>query len=83
MENEKVYLAKAIVKHFVRNEDVTCGIYNSRNLVGDPMDTIFRDDDLGLTIDICWGNSYFEIFGLTEGEFAEVKKFYQQLKDEG
>lgn len=55
-----------------------CGLFNTRNLVGDSMSTIYDED--GLTIDVCYYYSYFEVFGLTDEEFAELKKFYANLQ---
>ena len=30
----------------------------------------------GLDIDICYGYAYFEVFGLTDDEFAELEEYY-------
>lgn len=46
------------------------GIFNSRNLVGDEMKTIYCDNDV--TVDICYEYDYIEIFGLTNDEFHEA-----------
>lgn len=67
--------AKEIVKAYY--EDAKCGIFNSRNLVGDAMNTIY--DDKGLTIDICHGWAYFEVFGLSDAEFEELERYYDSL----
>lgn len=42
------------------------------------MSTIYDED--GLTIDVCYRYSYFEVFGLTDEEFEELKKFYVYLR---
>lgn len=42
------------------------------------MSTIYDED--GLTIDVCYYYSYFEVFGLTDEEFEELKKFYAYLQ---
>ena len=67
--------AKRIIKE--NHDEARCGIYNCRNLVGDSMATIYEDEEL--TIDICRTWSYFEVFGLTDKEFAELKKYYYTL----
>lgn len=36
-------------------------------------------DDAGLTIDICYSYAYFEVFGLSDEDFAELKNFYKSL----
>lgn len=38
--------------------------YNSRNLVGDRIYTIYDED--GITVDMCYEWNYIEIFGLTQ-----------------
>ena len=74
----KLDKAKEIIaEHF---EDGNCGLYNTRNWVGDPMHTIYVDN--GLQIDICYGCCYFEVFGLTNDEFSELKCFYDNLEAE-
>ncbi len=67
--------AKKIIEEHM--DTVMWGIFDTHNIVGDFMRTIFNED--GLTIDICddWG--YFEVFGLTGEEFLELKKFYESL----
>lgn len=47
-------------------------MYNTRNLVGDILFTIYSKD--GITVDECPKWEYIEIFGLTENEFDEVNK---------
>lgn len=70
--------AKLIIEQYYSQAD--CGIFFCRNLVGDPMTTIYEDDDL--TIDICYGYMYFEVFGLTEAEEIELEEYYDSLGDE-
>lgn len=67
--------AKEIIK--ANYMKANCGIFDTRNLVGDRMETIYDWD--GLTIDICRGWNYFEVFGLTEEEFSELEKYYKKL----
>ena len=61
-------------------DDAHCGLFDSRNIVGDPMMTIF--DGKYFTLDICYYYSYFEIFGTTEEEFEELYEFYDNLEKE-
>jgi len=74
----KLNIAKDIIKGFYLLAD--CGIYNTRNIMGDPMTTIYEDN--GLTIDICYNYSYFEVFGFSKAEFNELEKFYYTLDKE-
>lgn len=74
-------MTKAIekIKEVIKNniEDASCGIFDCRNIVGDPMETIY--DEGGVIIDLCRNWGYFEVFGLTNEEFAEVESFYGDL----
>ena len=74
-------MTKAVekVKEVIKNniEDASYGIFDCRNIVGDPMETIYDGD--GVRIDICRNWEYFEVFGLTNEEFAEIESFYEDL----
>lgn len=69
--------AKIIIKRYYKRAH--CGIFDSRNFVGDPMETVYNKN--GLMIDICFKWAYFEVFGLTPNEFDELKKFYDSLEN--
>jgi hypothetical protein len=71
----KLEKAKQIIEE--NFDDADCGIFDSRNWVGDPMVNIFVDDEL--QIDICYNHSYFEVFGLNETDFKELSEFYNSL----
>ncbi len=71
----KLEVAKKIIAENIN--DARCGIYDTRNIVGDYMDTIYDSDDL--TVDICYCYAYFEVFGLTNNEFVELEKYYETL----
>lgn len=74
----KLEIAKQIIKqHFSSAE---CGLFNTRNLVGDPMTTIYSKD--GLQIDICYYYSYFEVFGLDDEDFKQLVRFYESIQKE-
>lgn len=70
--------AKDVIKK--NFESFSCGIFDCRNVVGDAMMTLYVDDDI--KIDVCPGWSYFEVFGLTNDEFSELKDFYEALLKE-
>lgn len=73
--NNLLETAKRIVKE---NYSVAnCGIFDSRNLIGDVMTTIYEGD--GLTIDICYNYAYFEVFGLSDADFKELVMYYDSL----
>lgn len=69
--------AKIIINQYYKRAD--CGIFDSRNFVGDPMETIYNKN--GLMIDICFKWEYFEVFGLTPDEFDELNRFYNSLEN--
>ena len=71
----KLEKAKEIIKEYYKEGN--CGIYDSRNIVGDWMINIYNDN--GLAIDICYGWSYFEVFGLSDEEFTELEEYYNKL----
>jgi hypothetical protein len=71
----KLEKAKEIIKEYYKEGN--CGIYDSRNIVGDWMTNIYNDN--GLAIDICYGWSYFEVFGLSDEEFIELEEYYNKL----
>lgn len=77
-KGKKVEKVKEIIKNNI--EDALWGIFDCRNTVGDPNETIY--DEGGVRIDICRGWAYFEVFGLTNEEFAEVESFYKDLVSE-
>ena len=68
---------KKVIKEYYK--DANCGIYDCRNMVGDPMDMIYKDGKV--RIDICYHWSYFEVFGLTDKEFEELAKYYHTLQN--
>ena len=72
----KLDKAKDVIKSYFGAAD--CGIFNRRNIVGDPMETVYEGD--GLLIDICYRYSYFEVFGLSPSEFASLVKYYDRLQ---
>lgn len=71
----KLEKAKEIIKANISRGGL--GIFDSRNMVGDSMKTIFSHDDL--TIDICESWRYFEVFGLTDEEFIKLHNYYNEL----
>lgn len=79
MSERKLDIAKRIIKEYY--DEAWCGIFASRNIVGDPMNSIYDDGEL--SIDICYHWSYFEVFGLSNDDFTELQKFYNSLDTAG
>ena len=74
----KLEIAKEIIKSDYHQ--ASCGIFNCRNWVGDPMTNIYNDGEL--SIDICYHYAYFEVFGLSDEDFEELERFYNNLDEE-
>jgi len=72
---EELEKVKIIIKTNYNIAD--CGIFNTRNIVGDPMVTVFEGEYF--TVDICFGWAYFEIFGANQKEWDLLEKFYEEL----
>ena len=68
------FVKKTIEAHI---DDALCGIYFTRNIVGDQMAHI--DKRFGIDIEICYSYEYFEIFGLTVSEQKTIASFYDRL----
>lgn len=71
----KLEIAKKIIAENIKLAN--CGIYNTRNTANDIMANLYDSD--GLVIDICYVWSYFEVFGLTNDEFAKLREYYKSL----
>lgn len=72
----KLDKAKKVIEHYYN--EARCGIFNTRNLISDPMETLYEGSDV--IIDICRPYEYFEVFGLSDEEFSELEKFYNGLR---
>lgn len=73
MTNNLEIAKRIIKKHFNKAHS---GICNCRTLFA--VRTLYEKD--GLKIDICYyNNGHFEVFGLSNDEFAELKKYYESL----
>lgn len=70
----KLEKAKQIIKENIAY--AMYGIFDTRNILGDPMTVIYDDD---FRIEICYGHEYFEVFGLSDKEFTELAEYYKEL----
>ena len=71
---ERLERAKKVIDEYI--EEARCGLFFTRNICGDCMETVYSDKQI--TIDICRGYEYFEVFGLTEIEEEELQKYYER-----
>lgn len=80
MDKSKKVLEKVkeVIKTFYHL--APCGIFDTRNYMGDPMETIY--DEGGVQIDICRRYRYFEVFGLSDEECEQLGEFYKSLEEE-
>lgn len=74
---DKLATAKKVITDNIQDAD--CGLFFTRNIAGDWMTTIYRDD--GLVIDICRDYMYFEVFGLNSEEQVALERFYEDLRN--
>lgn len=75
MDTNRLAVAKEVIKEYYTNAPY--GIFNSRNIVGDRMKTIYNNN--GLVVDMCSECKYLEVFGLSDKEFEELKSYYRNL----
>jgi len=70
------------VKEILRDriDDAPFGLFFTRNVVDDPMETIYIGK--AFTVDICVAHGYFEVFGCTRHEEDELIGYYSVLKKE-
>lgn len=68
------------VKEIIKENYVDCGLFFTRNFLGDPMNTIYDED--GIIVDICYKYEYFEVFGLNEKEQEELINYYNNLEED-
>lgn len=78
VEGTKLEKAKQIIKKYF--SEASCGLFFTRNWVGDEMAQIYKDNELA--VDICYRYEYFEVFGLGPEEQEELEKYYNELKEE-
>ena len=69
--------AKEIITEYF--DDGNCGLFDTQNIVGDDMTLIYAGN--GLEIYICFEYSYFEVFGLSDKEFAKLEDWYEERGD--
>lgn len=70
-----VDMVKEVIKQNI--EDALFGIFDCRNTTGDTMYPLFYGE--GVVVYICYKYSYFEVLGLTWGEFKQVEEYYNKL----
>lgn len=74
-EKTKLEIAKQIIKKHYHK--AMYGLFNSHGWTGDVMYTIYYNEEL--MINICYDYEYFEVFGLSHIEFANLERFYEEL----
>lgn len=69
---------KELIKR--RYSDADGGMFFTRNIAGDTMETIYKG--AYFTLDMCYYWGYYELFGCTDEERKEVTKYYEGLQEE-
>lgn len=72
---EEIEKVKQIIKEW--SPKARCGIFNAHNWCGDLTINVFSGEYF--QIDICYGYAYFEVFGTTDKEWAELYEFYMEV----
>ena len=72
---EEFKKVKEILKENI--EDANCGLFFTRNIVGDSMSNLFTGKFF--TVDICRYWSYYEVFGCNNKEALELKDYYKRI----
>lgn len=65
---------KELIKENI--EDARCGLFNTRNVVGDYLETLF--DGQYFTLEICYNYGYFEVFGMNDEEYQTLLIYYER-----
>ena len=58
------------LKKFLEENYPAWQAFNTKNLVGDNMKTVYEKN--GIRVDVCKGWKYIEIFGLTDKEYKSL-----------
>lgn len=78
IDNKPLDAAKKIIEKYYKEFD--CGIFDTPNIVGDLMATIYKDDSIEILG--CYYYSYFEVFGLSRDDFDRLEDYYDGLVKE-
>lgn len=70
--------AKEIIAANIK--DAKYGIYDCGNFAGDTMNELYNNGEIKIAI--CFGWGYFEVFGLNDQEFSELKEYYNNIVKE-
>lgn len=78
MEQTKLKRAKEVIKE--NFSDARCGIFDCPSLCGwEGQMCLYKES--GLEILINYHYEYFEVFGLSKEEFAELEAFYENMME--
>lgn len=75
MTMSHVDMVKEVIKQNI--EDALFGIFDCGNTTGDAMYPLLNKE--GVRVFICYDYGYFEVLGLTWGEFKQVEEYYNKL----
>ena len=75
IRKKEIAKVKKIIKKYYK--EANCGIFDTRNVMGDKLYVLYDKNDI--RVEMCYYYSYFEIFGTTDEEFIELKRYYKSL----
>ena len=75
---ESLAKVKEVIKENIKYYD--CGLFFTRNIMGDSMATLYEDDYF--CVDGCYFWSYYEVFGMTTNEQKMLNDYYMKLLGE-
>ena len=76
--NTEFQEVKDTIREYI--DDARYGLYFTRNVVGDPMQTIYIGKIF--TVEICRHYGYFEVFGCTAREERMLTDYYKVIRVE-
>ena len=75
-EREKEFEeVKKVLKENI--EEARCGLFFSKNDVGDPMTNLYIGKNF--TVEVCWKWYYYEVFGCDIKEERELINYYEKI----
>lgn len=63
---------KKLVEFIEKKNLVGMQTFNTSNIFGDPLFTIYKED--GITLDYCYYYGYLELFGLSDDEYNSLSE---------
>ena len=72
---EEFKKVKQLIKKHIKY--AKCGLFDTRNIVGDTMVVLFAGKYF--TLEMCYSWAYYEVFGTTDEEFEKLTNYYKKI----